>query len=312
MPGQECSRVTILPLSTARRKLGAMPYSPRETWGSSTEATQPAPTSMSTLIPPMGTTTRSRSLFSCRTISRTNDIGLMTIAPPIAIFAPDGTAAAASESVTNRAWFMLLGSPSRNRMGASYHIPEEASLLRCGTIGASFSAAAPPQVRFLDLRIIQEFRGGTLVDDLPGLEDISVIGHLEGLPHALLHQQDGRPLPVDLPDDPEDAGDDERRQPEGRFVEKQKFRPRQKRPGGGEHLLLSAGAGAPRQVPPLLEDREPLHRRLDLLPDAAVPSLVGPHLQVLEHGHPGEDRPPLPDGDHPASHDLRGGPGRDL
>src|SRR4030066_1537737 len=199
----------------------------------------------------------------------------MTIAPPIAVLAPGGTAAAASESVTNRAWFMLRGSPPRNRMGASYHIPEEASPPRCGTIGASSSRAAPPQVRFLDLRIVQQFRGGTFVDDLPGLQDIGVMGHLEGLPHVLLHQQDGRPLPVDLPDDPEDVGDDERRQPERRLVEKQKGWLRQKSPPHGGHLLFPPGEGAPCQVPPLLEEREPLHRRLDVLPHATVPPLVG-------------------------------------
>src|SRR4030066_1645823 len=167
----------------------------------------------------------------------------MPIAPPIAIFAPDGTAAAASESVTNRAWFLLRGSPSRNRMGASYHIPEEAFPPRCGTIGAWSLRAAPAQVRFLDLRIVQQFRGRTFVDDFPCLQDVCVMGHLEGLPHVLLHQQNGRPLPVDLPADPEDVGDDERRQPESVLVEKQKGRLRPKRPPDGGPLLFPPRGG---------------------------------------------------------------------
>ncbi len=47
------------------------------------------------------------------------------------------------------------------------------------------------QIGPLDFRVFPEFRGGAVQDDAAGLQDVAPVGHLQGRPGVLFHQQDG-------------------------------------------------------------------------------------------------------------------------
>src|SRR4030067_2044108 len=55
-----------------------------------------------------------------------------------------------------------------------------------------------PQVRFLDVIVVQQFLAGPLQDHAAVLEHVGPVAQGEGLADVLLHEKDGHPLPVDL------------------------------------------------------------------------------------------------------------------
>ena len=71
-----------------------------------------------------------------------------------------------------------------------------------------------------------ELRGAAGAHDLALLDQVAVVGEGEGHPGVLLHQEDGGALVVDGEDHVEDLLDQQRREAEGRLVQ------RQARPGG--------------------------------------------------------------------------------
>ena len=85
--------------------------------------------------------------------------------------------------------------------------------------------------------------GGPLLLDATVGHDGGPGGHRQGRGHELLDQQDGHPLPGQLPDQFVQLGHDERGQPHGQLVEQEHLGVRDQGPRDGQHLLLAAGEG---------------------------------------------------------------------
>src|SRR3954453_1103842 len=142
------------------------------------------------------------------------------------------------------------------------------------------------EIRLADALVVCEARGGVRQCDAPGLEHVAAVGDLERRAGVLLHQQDRRPVLVDLLDDLEDLVDQDRREAHRRLVEQEQPGARHQRTADRTHLLLSA-----RQRPRLLRSAllQPWEERVDvldvILDRRAVVALERPHLQVLAHGH---------------------------
>src|SRR5208283_846775 len=83
------------PCSTARRKLGAIPYSSRTTWAKWRRSAKPAPTARSTLRPPVGTVTSPRRRRPWRISSRIRAMGAARVWPARATKSRSFTRAAA-------------------------------------------------------------------------------------------------------------------------------------------------------------------------------------------------------------------------
>ncbi len=114
---------------------------------------------------------------------------------------------------------------------------------------------------------------------------------------VLLHEQDGRPFPVDLLDGVEDQFDQDGCKSHGGFIHEKQAGITHQGSACGKHLLLAAGERAGYLSATLLQAGEqavdPLHVALDFLVVAAT---VGSHLQVFGHGEAGKDAASL--GDH--------------
>jgi hypothetical protein len=63
----------------------------------------------------------------------------------------------------------------------------------------------------------------------------------------LLRQEEGRPLTVQLPDDPEELPHQDRGEAERGLIQEEEPRTGHQPPGDREHLLLAAGEG-PREL----------------------------------------------------------------
>ena len=130
--------------------------------------------------------------------------------------------------------------------------------------------------------------------DRAGLEHVASVGDVEGHQRVLLDEQDRRALLVDLDDDLEDLLDEDRGQPHRRLVEQQERRMRHQRTADRAHLLLAARHRPGLLRLPLGQAREQMEDALEiLLQPALVLALERAHLEVLEHGHPREQLPPL-------------------
>src|SRR5205814_3027304 len=68
----------------------------------------------------------------------------------------------------------------------------------------------------------EELGGGVVQHDAPGLDDVAPVRHAERHPRVLLHEQDRRPLTVDLLDDAEDRVDEDGREAHGRRSEERR------------------------------------------------------------------------------------------
>ena len=110
---------------------------------------------------------------------------------------------------------------------------------------------------------------------------------------------------VDLDHDLEDLLDEDRREAHRRLVEQQQLRARHQRAADRAHLLLAARHRPGLLRPTLVQTREQLedavHVLLEVLP---VRALERAHLEVLGHGHPREQPPPLGALGDPALDDL--------
>src|SRR5262249_32696058 len=88
--------------------------------------------------------------------------------------------------------------------------------------------------------------------DPAGLDHVAAVRHSERHARVLLHEQDRRPLGIDIPDDPEDRLDQDRRQPHRWLIQEEQARACHESPPHREHLLLTAG-----QSPTLLIETLP-------------------------------------------------------
>ena len=93
--------------------------------------------------------------------------------------------------------------------------------------------------------------------DAPDLEHVRRLRELQRDVRVLLDDEHGQALLlVQLPDDAEDLGDEQRREAERRLVEQEQARALHERAREREHLLLAAAERAGLLVAPLLEPRE--------------------------------------------------------
>src|SRR5579862_61482 len=117
-----------------------------------------------------------------------------------------------------------------------------------------------------------------------GLEDVARLGDLEREMRVLLDDEDGQPLLlVQLPHDPEDLGDEDRRKTERGLVEQEEPRTVEERAGEGEHLLLAAAERPGLLAAPLGQPGEVREDALELRLDRAAPR-VRAEAEVLPDG----------------------------
>src|SRR5262245_12072352 len=162
--------------------------------------------------------------------------------------------------------------------------------------GGSAHPAAPgwasgdTEVGVLNRRIPEQFGTGSALDDTAGFQHICAMCPRQRLLCVLFDDQDRGPLLVDFRDDREDLLDQDRRQPHRGLVQEQQFRPAHQRASDRQHLLLAAGQRAAGLLAPLGEAGEQRVHPIEVGADRhGVPTDIGTHLEVLEHGHARED-----------------------
>src|SRR5512147_227061 len=102
--------------------------------------------------------------------------------------------------------------------------------------------------------VLLEVGGRARHDDAAGLEEVGVVGQVEGHRRVLLHEQDAHPLLlVDRAHDAEDLPDHQRGQAERGLVQQQQAGAGHERARDRQHLLLAARQRARLLPPPLGE-----------------------------------------------------------
>ena len=148
---------------------------------------------------------------------------------------------------------------------------------------------------------------------MAGLEEISVVGQLEGHGCVLLDQHDGEAAPRQLADDARDLAHDDGRQAERRLVEEQTLGLGHEPAPDRQHLLLAARERAAALLHALAQPREELIDLFEVAADvAAIRPLVGAHPEVVQHRELGEDLTPLGHEHEAALDTLEGQEPRDV
>src|SRR2546428_340751 len=130
---------------------------------------------------------------------------------------------------------------------------------------------------------------------------------IEAMGGKVLAQQDRHAARVDAGKVLEDRRHDDGGEPERGLVEQEEPRPRHQGAADRRHLLLAARERAGELPPPLREAREELQdARKGLWPPPAALGRAGAQLEVLPHGHRGEELAPLRDVGDPAGDDGGG------
>src|SRR5262245_52788555 len=101
---------------------------------------------------------------------------------------------------------------SAARAAAASSIAAHARTASSPTSRGAPALMAVSQVGGLDPLVLEELLGVVGHGDAAGLHDVAAVGQLERRAGILLDEEDGRTLLVELLDDLEDAGHDERRQ----------------------------------------------------------------------------------------------------
>src|SRR6266536_59338 len=193
-------------------------------------------------------------------------------------------AACTSTSITpTRHW-----SPSCSpTLGAARRLPRYA---RTGRLLAELAA----EVGAGEAVVLAHVLGRALQGQVPGLEDIGVVGDLERREGVLLDQQHGDTLVADLPDRVEDQVDEHGGEAHRGLVQQQQPGLAEQGPADRKHLLLAAGQRAGLLRQPLAEYREQLEHACAILGDAGrVVAQERAEVEVLRHGHAREDPAPL-------------------
>ena len=143
---------------------------------------------------------------------------------------------------------------------------------------------------------------------LPGLEHVTPVGDRERHVCVLLDHEHGYPGFVDLLDDLEVLGDQNRRQSHRGLIHQQNLRLRHEGPPHGHHLLFTTGQGPRLLGESLLDAGEHLEHSLVVSIEIVALTEVGADLEVLPHGHPLEETSVLGDHGQPVSDTLCGAP----
>src|SRR6059036_800947 len=98
-------------------------------------------------------------------------------------------------------------------------------------------ASLLPQVGPADLRVVGQLRRGSRERDGAGLEHVAPVRDRQRHSGVLLHEEDRRPLSVDVGDRVEDLLDEDGGEPHARLVQQEEPRVRHQRAADGEHLL---------------------------------------------------------------------------
>src|SRR5581483_11765776 len=152
---------------------------------------------------------------------------------------------------------------------------EDCSAALAGTAKASEAATttrqrkardtSDPQVGSEDVLVVELGRFGHELDAAL-LQDVDVVGQLQGPADVLLDEEQGGPLRGDLVEVVEDLVDELGGEAERHLVDEDELGPGQPGVGQGQHLLLAAAQRAGPLVEALAEDRErlggPRHRFL--------------------------------------------------
>src|SRR5216684_2570258 len=148
---------------------------------------------------------------------------------------------------------------------------------RCRLVGW-FIGPSVSEIGAADGVVLFELGGGSRHHDPAGLEEVGVVGEVEGHRRVLLHQEDAHALLL---------------------VE---------RPGDRQHLLLAPRERARLLSAPLGEDREvPVDLLVVLTEARLLPSGVGAEPQILLDGQIHERAAPLVGVRDPEAHDVLGG-----
>src|SRR5215472_3216328 len=163
-------------------------------------------------------------------------------------------------------------------------------------IGAASSAH--PKIARLDLLVGEELRGASGVDDLAPAQDVGAVGHGEGEREVLLHEEDGKPLALELADHPPHLAYEEGGETFRGLVQEEQVGIAHEGAPNGQHLLLAARQLVGPIAAALTQPGEELLHALQAPTSAAVPR----HLEVLADGERGKDAATLGDEGHPALH----------
>ena len=109
--------------------------------------------------------------------------------------------------------------------------------------GSQGGSAVGAHVAFEDV-FVSDLAGGALVDDAASVEDVDVVGEVEGPVEVLLDEEEGGALLGDVGEELEDAVHDEGGESDGGFVDEDQAGAGDVGADQGQHLLLSAGEAA--------------------------------------------------------------------
>src|SRR5260370_1008045 len=179
-------------------------------------------------------------------------------------------------------------------------------------------ARPPPsdaQEALLDLRIGAERGRRALELDVALVQDVKAMGERERHFQHLLDEQDGRPAPVDLAQDPGQVLDEDRGEALRRLVHQHELGARDEAARDGQHLLLAAGERLALllvAIPKAREIGQHLFHHGAVVGRRAVGRAQDSQAQILGHAQVGQDPPLLGHiGDAGARH-LVGGQLREL
>src|SRR5262245_11871665 len=172
------------------------------------------------------------------------------------------------------------------------------------------SVTSVPEVGLADGLVLGQLPARALERDPTHLEHVRAARGAQRELRVLLDDEDGEPLLlVEVAEDPEDLPDDDRREPEGRFVEEQEKRPRHERAGDREHLLLAARERSGLLLAAPVEPREMAADPLVVLREAASLEIPA-QTEVLVHRQLTEDAAALRDVCDSGARDALGGGAR--
>src|SRR6266478_2700518 len=157
--------------------------------------------------------------------------------------------------------------------------------------------------------VLFELGGGARHHKPAGLEEVGVVGEVEGHRRVLLHQEHAHPLLlVDRSHDAEDLAHHQGGQAERRLVEQEQAGARHERPRDRQHLLLAPRERA-RLLPAALgEDREiPVDLLVVLAEARLLPPRVGSEAEVLLDAQVHERAATLRGVGDAEAHDVLGG-----
>src|SRR6266571_5018193 len=216
----------------------------------------------------------------------------------------DGAVIAALLLVVVAAFLLLPPHPAARRTSRRTRAPTGAVSLERDT-AELLSLISLAKIRLSDLLVAEKRRGLVREGDLAGLQHVPPAGDVEGHHRVLLHEQNRRPLCVDLLQGLEYTFHEDRCKPHGRFVEQQQLRPGHQRPPDRAHLLLAARQRPRLLALPFREPREEREDTVQVLSDLRpIRALKGAHLEVLDHRHAREELAALGRLRDPAPHDL--------